>query len=91
MDDATYQEAYVLALIKIVLPGEYEVTTAPVGLRGNHIRGIRTLDVFALLNATEEQKAAARAVVDAERKRREQWHEQQRAAELAAQPKVYPY
>lgn len=90
MDTLSYQEEYVLALIRAVLPDrEYEVTTAPVGLRGNHIRGVRTLDIYALLNATEEQKAQARATVDAEHERRRQWHEQQRAAELAA--KVYPY
>ena len=90
---ADYQEHYVIALIDIVLPGrEFEYTTAPVLLWGNRIGGLRTLDIYALLNATPEQQAQARAVVVAEIERRRLWWEHERAAETSAkQARGYPY
>jgi len=84
MDTFGQQEYYVLELIRIVLPDrQFEVTTAPVSLHGNEVRGIKTLDIYALLNATPEQQAAAHAAVVAEIERGRVWHEQRRAAELA--------
>ena len=89
MDKFDQQEHYVLELIRIVLPArEFEVTTAPVMMWGNEVRGIKTLDIYALLNATPEQQAQALAEVE----RRRLWQEQQLALELAAlQAREYPY
>ena len=93
MDDRDTYEQYVCALIHVVLPDrEFEYTTMTPGLYGNYVRGIRTLDIYALLHATPEQRAQARAIVDAERERYRLWREQVAAAELAAkQARGYPY
>ena len=90
-----YQEHYVLALMRIVLPvdrPDFEFTTGPTMLYGNAIRGIRTTDIYALLQATPEQQAQAHAAVVAEIERRRLWHERERATEHAAkQARGYPH
>ena len=93
MDDRVTYEEYVCALIHIVLPDrEFEYTTMTPGLYGNYVRGIRTLDIYALLHATPEQQAQARAIVDAACERYRLWWEQREAADLATkQARGYPY
>lgn len=60
-----WNELYVLELMRIVLPNRtFEITTAPVMLNGNSVRGICTLDIYALLHATPEQQSMASQLVN---------------------------
>lgn len=54
------QERYITHLLGAVFPSsELEMTTAPVGLSGNEVRGIHTNHIFALICATQEQRVRA--------------------------------
>lgn len=80
---ATTQEHYVCALLRELNMPDFEVTTmAPP----NHVRGIKTDHLFALMRATPEQRA--RAFVEAIQE--DERAEAQRRV-LFARPKAYPY
>lgn len=87
------QEAYVLALIGVVLPDrEFEHTTMTTGMYGNYVRGIRTSDIYALLHATPEQHARAFLCAEAERKSAaHQRDAMQEEREAVLRNRVYPH